>query len=52
MTRAITENKIDAADWEALRQMMGGIVKKPEAAKKWGERESRRRVREVADAIW
>ena len=42
---------VEEKDWEAVRQILGGVVRRPEAAKGWGERETRRRVREIASAI-
>ena len=36
---------------QAVRQILGAVVRRPEAAKGWSERETRRRVREIASAI-
>merc|ERR1712153_169107 len=51
VTRSMARDHVEEKDWEAVRQILGGVVRRPEAAKGWGERETRRRVREIASAI-
>ena len=38
-------------DWEAVRQIMGGVIRKPAAASAWDGWEARGRVRNIAEAI-
>ena len=38
-------------DWEAVRQIMGGVIRKPAAASTWDGWEARGRVRNIAEAI-
>ena len=51
VTRSMARDHVEEKDWEAVRQILGGVVRRPEAAKGWSERETRRRVREIASAI-
>ena len=51
VTKAMTGGQVEGEDWEAIQQMLGGVVRKPEASKTWGGREAQRRIREIAGAI-
>ena len=51
VTRSMARDHVEEKDGEAVRQILGGGVRRPEAAKGWSERETRRRVREIASAI-
>ena len=42
---------VSEEDWEAVQQLLGGVVRRPAAAGAWGEREARVRINEVARAI-
>ena len=51
LTMAIRGNTAAGEDWAAVKQLLGGVVRRPSNADSWGERETRRRVVCIAGAI-
>ena len=51
LTTAMRGGRARGEDWEAIRQLLGGVVRRSAAAGGWGEREMRGRVRGIAGAI-
>ena len=51
LTMATRGDRAAAEDWEAVRQIMGGVIRKPAAASEWDGWESRGRIRNIAEAI-
>ena len=47
----VLRGSVRGADWAAVRQILGGVVRRPSNADSWGERETRRRVVCIAGAI-
>ena len=40
VTKAMIGGQVEEEDWKAVQQMLGGVVRKPEASKTWGGREA------------
>ena len=51
LTVAMRGGRAEEGDWEAVRQLLGGLLKRPAAAEGWDGWEARSRVRNVAEAI-
>ena len=51
ITTAMKGGKTGKEDWEAVRQLLGGVVRQPRVAGEWNEREMRGRIAGIAENI-